>query len=394
MAQPKTPSYTTTQLFVLIFCLVATVAALYAITLSLRGFDQDRISKLSNMSDLNVRPGLNVDTLPLVKIDYGKYKPGQNVPSNVIGEIDEEDRTDEIEENVAVRRTKCLSKGYYLGPNNNYVDCTTFCGISSDSEVEYTFIDQTSSRIYAGQTKIKAGAWCLPTTAASCNTSTSIVVYSLNGWFCLPQTDAFAGDGGNRIVVCNGKLHDGALNRTYENYIPNTVTFNDVYEDRLSNGDYRFSCPANLLDDLKNKYITSKYNRLHLLRNYCLEEIPFGVSANAVLNQNTGKCTCKDQYGEDTRTGRCSSCSPRFDPIEFTSHLYNRPCFSIRDYGTMLERLHNTTEHDDVILPCGIDDVGGVSKEPVNPRCLFTRVPVYSPLLPSNNTLRHIASVL
>ena len=177
------------------------------------------------------------------------------------------------EESIAERRIRCLTRGVYLGSQNQYVNCVDYCRVSSEEEVRYVYL-ATTEKIIAGRSPLAPGAWCLPTSAASCNLNSAIVVYSLNGWLCLPKTDILVGEGGNKIAVCNGSLWDNALQVQYDGFIPANLFFNDIYEDRLSDGRYRFQCLANLKDDLQNLYLRSPFNRFHLV----LELVAYRIS--------------------------------------------------------------------------------------------------------------------
>lgn len=362
---------------------------LFLIIKSFRNFQLDRYENKKDLSERHIRPGLNIDNLPMTKVDYGVYDPNENFMD---AEMNKQDPASL--ETRRIRRQICLNKGYYLGEKNDYVNCAKFCNVSGEEEVQYRYLDNTKN-ILGGREPMRMGAWCLPKTAATCNVNTSIVVYSISGWICLPRTDAFSGEGGNRIAVCNGSLWDNALNKQYDTFIPANLSFNDVYNDKLSDGRYRFVCPANLRDDIQNKYIESNYNRLHLLRNWCLEEIPFGKD-DAKPDLETGKCRCVAPYQLNEKRGKCTSCGPGFDVHNYTSHLYNRPCFSVRDPTSFLLHLRKMMDHPEkeILLPCGLDDANNVNNELTKPRCLDTAIQVYKPILASGNTLKYIASII
>lgn len=365
---------------------------LFLIARSFKKFQRDYYSRSVDLSESTIRPGLNIDNLPAVKIDYGKYKPSENTG-------DDSDNEDDAgggngggktpSDSAAARRVNCLTRGVFLGKKNEYVDCSSYCRVSSEKIVKYVFLT-SSDTIINGRTKMSPGAWCMPTTAANCNTSSAMVVYSLNGWLCIPRTDALVGEGGNQIAVCNGSIFDNGLNVRYDQFVPSNLTFNDFFHDRLANGKYRFQCVENSIDELKNKYLVAPFNRFHLLHNWCVEDIPFAKDTS-VPNFQTGQCFCDDPYGTTTE-GKCTACRVGFDKTSFTFNLRVQQCFSVRDYVSFLDRIKGQLLPNEIVRPCGIDESDSSGSEVTRPRCLLNKIGVFSPPLPSPNTLSVIKS--
>lgn len=383
--KPDTPArFTpiTLQVGMIVFLLVL-VAIAVLLSRALPGFSRDMYSRSEDLSSAFVQPGLNIDNLPAVKIDYGAYKPSENTGD------EEETGGNDPEESIAERRIRCLTRGVYLGEQNQYVNCVDYCRISSEEEVRYVYLSSTQ-QVIAGRTPLSPGAWCLPTAAASCNLNSALVVYSLNGWLCIPKTDALVGEGGNKIAVCDGSLWDNALQTRYDGFIPANLYFNDFYEDKLSDGRYRFQCLPNLKDDIKNKYLFSPFNRFHLLQNWCVQNIPF-AKETSVPDFKTGKCTCDPPYGQLDNT-QCTACRVGFDEQTFTFNLRVQPCFSVRDYISFLTRLRNQMWPDEILRPCGLDENESTTEEVTRPRCVVQKVGVFSPVAPSPNTMRLIRS--
>lgn len=369
------------QVGLLVFLLLLVIVSVF-LGRSLVRFSRDMYSRSEDLSAAFIRPGLNIDNLPAVKIDYGAFKPSENT-----GEQEGDNAGTDEEENIAERRIRCLTRGVYLGSQNQYVNCVDYCRVSSEEEVRYVYLSSTE-KVIAGRSPLEPGAWCLPTTAASCNLNSAIVVYSLNGWLCLPRTDILVGEGGNKIAVCNGSLWDNALQVQYDGFIPANLFFNDIYEDRLSDGRYRFQCLANLKDDLQNLYLRSPFNRFHLVRNWCVQNIPFAKDTS-VPNFTTGKCHCDDPYGQLDST-QCTACRIGFDEQTFTFNLRVQPCFSVRDYVSFLNKLRDQVDANEIIRPCGLDENESINEEVTRPRCVVQKVGVFSPVAPSPNTLRTI----
>lgn len=223
---------------------------------------RDRLIKLRN------RLKIGIDSLPEVRFEAWE---------------EERDPPDE-EESREIQRL-CLTVGVYLGPEDEYVDCRTHCSVSDGVDYKYF---STAGKIIAGN-QGKKGAYCLPTDAAICNENTSIVVYGKDGWRCFPQMRAFAGEGGNKIVCCNGELLDRATGKVWRGYIDPSLRLADI-DEPLPDGSYRFVCPP-ALDSIRNPKIESPLDRLHLLENNCSKLIPFG-NKDIKPNFDNGKCDC------------------------------------------------------------------------------------------------------
>lgn len=378
--------------FVLVFFVFVTLIARHLLYLP-RTFDFDRVDRKHDLSQSQIRPGLNIDNLPLVKIDYGKYKPSSNVGDDTSPPGSGDDSID-----LAQRRQQCLSGGAFLGAeNDSTINCGEYCNVSEDA-VEYVFLtNRDTGRILNGRTRMRPGAYCLPTRMATCNRNTSLVVYSISGWTCIPTTDAFAGEGGNNIVVCNGSLRDNALRVVHEVTIPPNLTFTNVYTDRLANGTYRFECPQKERDNMGNLYIQSPLNRLHRLRNWCSADIPYATKSEVDFQNGVCLCTGESMI-KDQATGRCTVCYRHFDSLTKQISYVQRPCYSfvdnILDFETRvaeLRKMLNVSPTDDSItmFPCGYNDQGSASEYTL-PRCLDYWVSLYRPALPSHNTLNTI----
>lgn len=364
------------QLGLVIF-LLAVAYVSYRVARAFVRFERDRYTADSDLSAANMQTELNIDSLPAVKIDYGKWRPN----------TDSGDQQDD-DDDVAARRVRCLQRGVYLGPENEYRDCADYCRVSSESEVSYAFVADPS-RMISGRSATRPGAWCLPQSAANCNTSTSTLVYSLNGWLCIPRSDAFAGDGGNRITVCDGSIRDNAMNSQYDEYVPANLMFQDFYEDRLADGRYRFECVPGKRDDLGNEYLLAPFNRFHLLHNYCVSGIPFALTS-ARPDFANGTCNCPDPYSV-SQAGDCSACRVGFDRRTFTFNLRVQPCFSVRDnISFVLDLQRRTAVSGELVRPCGLDAEGKGVAELTRPRCVIAQLPIYKHYLPSPSTMNYI----
>lgn len=143
--------------------------------------------------------GNSVDALPPVRIDSLLSEASSSIEESAA-------RRDELAR--AERRAACLGNGAFVSSRD---DCRAYCDV--EDGVEYRYVDSVESMLRDGKLAIKPGSYCLPTAAARCNLNTSILVYGKYDWRCLSQTRAFSGEGGNRIVVCDGRLLDRATGR-------------------------------------------------------------------------------------------------------------------------------------------------------------------------------------
>lgn len=371
--------------FFLFLCsfLILCTAITIAVSPRPKPFPFDRVVATTDLAQRQIRPGLNVDSLPLVRIDYGGFRPASDVGNGNGGENEGS--------SILGRRQACLTRGAYLGPENDEIDCAEYCDVAAD-EVRYTFVTNDHvSRLIRSRTRTKPGSYCMPTLAATCNRNTSLVVYTIAGWTCLPMTEAFAGEGGNRIVACDGTLLDRALGVIYRDHIPPNLMFGDVYSDRTSDGQYRFVCPPSAKDTIGNAYLASPLDRLQVMRNWCVAEIPHASSGTP--DTVTATCLCTKPFHTDPRTGQCVTCFPRYDLQTHAFSVQQRPCYSFRDdFEAFARAAEKLNDNDDeagrpTLFPCGWNVVGGSPSEYTLPRCIEYLAGIHQPPILSPRTL-------
>lgn len=391
----------------LLFLLLLTLAFILSTIHSWERLPFEKIDRTTDLAQSAIRPGLNIDNLPIVRVDYGSYRPNTSIGDN------DNNNSDDNDSGIvaASRRQQCLTRGAYLGRENLEIDCSKFCNVAAD-EVAYVYIGQDQTdRVIRERRKTIPGGYCMPTLAATCNRVTSIVAYSIQGWLCIPASDAFAGEGGNRIVVCNGTLLDRALGVVYHQHIPPNLQFNNVYSDRTSDGSFRFECPPSAVDTIGNRFVPSPVNRLHIMRNWCVSNIPYAASGKVVFydDNNRARCSCESPLHLNETTTKCETCWPRFDKTTFTITVAQHPCFSFQDdiehFAARAKEVYDTQPAGEAsigsvnptmktMFPCGWNAVGGGSSEWTLPRCLDTFVGLNRPPLPSPMTLRTIDNFL
>lgn len=320
----------------------------------------------------DTRIGTLPGDLPVVRVDYGKYRPNVN----------DGDSNDDNSEDINRIRRQCLSSGYRLGSEDTWADCPAVCNTPNVMYQYYT----NESNVYVGRLQMRAGAYCVPTQAANCNLRTSLIIYAYEGWTCLPQISGLTGEGGNTIALCDGRIWDRGTGTVYEKEIPFDLVFKDFTHDKLSDGDYRFKCVQNVRDRQNNLLLTSPFNRLQFTENFCLKNIPNAAYQDVIWDTGVG-CPCvassNGQWEKDyTDNGTCTACLLKVDPISLYTYFARRKCYSTVDNLTTLEKL---LSDDMFIAPCGTTylDV----EEGGRPRCTTAGLQAFTVSAPSAGTL-------
>ncbi|XP_044019565.1 uncharacterized protein LOC122859991 [Aphidius gifuensis] len=313
-----------------------------------------------------------IDDLPEIVVDFGSYKP----ETSVVGVDDES-----IQEQQKIKQ-QCLTTGYLLSKENVYADCETICNVK---EVTFKYFPKSSNAII-GNKKIEYGSYCVPTDAANCNDSTSTLVYGLTGWNCLPRISAFGGIGGNKILICDGRLQDNGLNIIYDTYIPSNLKFNDLYEDKLADDSYRFTC-VEKKNSFGNSYLYTDFDRLQIYENWCASDIPYSAPKGEIKwNFQTQNCFC-DNFQTDTTTQKCTACKLGLNENSFLLSIYPQYCYSEDDTVDITkQRLESLKGSNRLLLPCGSDELD--SEEFTRPRCVDLQVSAFPKTSPSHNTMK------
>lgn len=314
-------------------------------------------------------PEPGVDDLPLVRVDYGKYKPPIKIPGD-----DDDDGGRDAEE----RRRLCLGSGLYLGTENEWTDCRSLCNADAVDYRYYEGSEADNPRIIVGRRRRAKGGYCVPTAAARCNTRSSVMLYTYTGWSCISQVPALRGEGGNLIAVCNGSIRDNALELTYDGYIPSNLAFNDFYRDKLGDGSYRFTCVPGTRDSKSNRYISSDLDRFHLMQNYCTEDIPY--AAEISRDPATGECACAPQYEKDRTNGKCTACKLFASELTLETFPIARACWTsgdTREYVTEIAARSKGGPPN----PCGFNYMEKIDES--GPRCVAPGVLMFNALTTS-----------
>lgn len=344
-----------------------------AIERQIAKFDESAGAELRDkIFRLRGKIGLNIDSLPTVKF--------QSDANDARRTMHDEDAADDIVQRRRIQR-ECLTVGIFLSKRDDYVDCRTVCHVSDG--VEYKYFDQIG-RIIDGR-RSRIGSYCLPNDAAICNENTSIAIYGRDGWHCFPQTRAFNGEGGNRIVACNGSILDRATGKIWHNYIDSSLRFADIDERLNTSGEYRFVCPPDQLDRLGNSMVEAPFDRLTLIDNYCASMIPYaGKYIRPDFENNTCVCRERDDQPDikyDPALKTCVPYAPNFTNFEAT--IRTDPCIETWSVHSQISNWQNMP------IPCGIENNNADISYPA---CVQTRALIYDRIVPSAYALRETAN--
>lgn len=227
----------------------------------------DAVGRRDKILRMRKQLGVGIDSLQTVRF------------SSTASE-EEESGDDNEEEQILARQHECLTIGVYLSPEDDYLDCRSYCGVTDG--VDYRFYDRTVLILNA------------------CNSNTSLVLYTKHGWRCMPQMRAFGDEGGNLITACNGTLLDRATGPVWRKHIDPTLTFDSI-DEKLPNVDerdefdgYRIVCPPGSTGEISNALIPAPFDRLLHIRNVCASLIPYADTEEIRPNFLSGECECDD----------------------------------------------------------------------------------------------------
>jgi hypothetical protein len=336
----------------------------------------------ANKSLQKLSEGLSLDDLPTVSYSVKYIDPStQETP-----------------------KSKCQSRGLYLGETDIPTDCETLC---ESADFVYKFFS-TASFITEDTLLNKRGAYCVPKKVSKCNPFTASTINSVYDWKCLPKwPSVFGGEDGNEIKTCNGSILDRLTGQVYNQLIPINLPLTDPFTEKVSwqtafgdtssssqqqhNDVYRFICTddelnlengrptkralnATKYDFMHNKYIAPYvFSRFERIRNQCASLI-YNASEGIQPNFFTGNCGCikgihgsliasENIHGEhDTDAGefdpnnivqRPYICSPCIGGFNQRQHYVNVPRKCIKSFDTTF-RGQKHEKNIANLLPCGV----------------------------------------
>lgn len=274
------------------------------------------------------------ELIPNIEIMADKYKDGplstllngsgiNNIPSLVISSTNKE-----VED-----ANRCAQGPIYFGETATIDDCVKKC-MSSKA---HNLIVADNNTFYQNL-QLKPGAYCTMGPRPECNTNTTRAMLTINSVTCVSKYPSmFGGELGNLIVACNNSQYKHPKNILWdflENEIVNPYTTLITEEDEiLGDGNYRFRCKYDGVDQNANKYIEHPINRFHPIRDYCKQYL-YAAHPDVKMEYHTAEgkkyieCNCGDF--EDTRV-------KNIDPLDKSS-----PCSSHIKTKTTTEHLDTT----------------------------------------------------
>lgn len=134
-------------------------------------------------------------------------------------------------------------------------DCSQYC------KGNYEKIHIYDEELVLFHEKLKNGTYCLPKGALQCHLKSSMPVYSVNGWTCVPRNNNVWKN--NHFIACQSPYaQTNALNILYDNKNQKEVDspITDYYE--MHNGQMRYQCSCQSKDIRGNLMVA-------------LDEVPF-----------------------------------------------------------------------------------------------------------------------
>ena len=204
-------------------------------------------------------------------------------------------------------------------------DCVRTC---SNSSAHLLTIATGENAIYQSSLLDK-GAYCMIGPRPECNMRTTTALITVNSVTCVPRyPKLFGGEYGNKVIACNNRvIHDtrNALwdRKTNDRVDPYTVELTSE-EELMPEGQPRFYCRYNGMDEHNNKYVENPINRFQPIKNYCTEML-YGAHPDIKMliadDGNSFRCDCgdfnvtrvKNMYPDEPS----SQCSPhQFSDVE------------------------------------------------------------------------------
>lgn len=235
-------------------------------------------------------------------------------------------------------------------------DCVHAC-INETATAFYVTPDGTDEYITDSGTMLRPGTYCTIGNRPECNTRTTVVLMSLNSVVCRPKFPRIVGGvTGNKIIACNNRqinhprnvLFDRLKNRPYD---PLHTKITDE-DEKLDDGEYRFVCRFDGMDNNNNKYVEHPYDRFQPMRNYCtslLKDAPTDIELRIDLSTGDFACYCGDKNKtrvSNMYTGNASSpcTAANYDDVILHGKKRKRTipyrCFHINSPITDITKYH------------------------------------------------------
>lgn len=345
-------------LFVLIIILISTYILLYfkfdinheEITLKKAQLlsQNDSLSTLLNASSINNIPNLNINT------HNDKLQLANN----------------------------CGKSPISVSQHFDDADCVKVCLSSS----AHAMVVDDSNIVYADNKKLINGTYCTIGKKPNCNPRTTTTMLTINSVICRSKyPNLVGGPTGNHIIACNNSEITDPLNVLWDYKFNELVKTSDVIlfdeDEKLNDGNYRFRCKFNGVDDMYNKYVQHPTERFHPIKNYCSHLIYSAhPSIKPIFDENKYECDCGNysltrvrNLDPNEKTTPCSDKQIKtvIDGLKHTSTIPYR-CFNINSpitdvtkylpcsgdrftrHGSLMQSIdftYSTNEHTPIELP-------------------------------------------
>lgn len=257
-------------------------------------------------------------------------------------------------------------------PTNTLCECSEYC---PNGEAYIPFQVMEDEIVLLLKRQLLPGTYCLPKGVGTCNLETSIPVFSLTGWSCIPRNRSIHYD--NKLLACqHEEAADNSLNYLYDYKLLKKLDFKEVrkstvdYNETLAkNGQsrYRCVCGSKTYDGKKMTEIL----KFHCAPDYCVSDIP-NPSQFVGWNPLKNVCECGAFEHEDpsdetspclverTRIGDNESVLIGRTTCMTNVSFYKSPVFCPKDEGALSfkswilldsDPIKYLERHKDKILP-------------------------------------------
>lgn len=288
----------------------------------------------------------------------------------------------------------------------NDTECVRICLNSNGKAIVIQNADE--SFIYDDKF-LEPGEYCTVGPRPRCNLKTTIALVTLNSVVCRSRNSrVFGGVLGTEIVACNNNRYNDVRNVLYDNLRQKNVEVFDLIEnvtedfdnERMANGEYRYTCKFDGVDERQNKYQAHPKSRLHPVRNYCASELYAAHPDVKTIFDDAGNFRCDCGKFAETRVRNkdpndpTSLCSAVIDSDIIIRNRLREKRFSVPCF-TMFSPITDVGER----LPCSAEkfDRAGTAIEEIRVRYSYRRdredlAPIEHPLYESGEITGGIGS--
>lgn len=151
--------------------------------------------------------------------------------------------------------------------------------------------------------KLMPGTYCLPKGALTCHLKSSIPVYSMNNWSCIPRNNNVWK--GNHFIACkNPHAENNDLNQLWDRKLGEKASTElaDYYE--MWNGQLRYECRCESKDMRGNSMLALEEVPFTCVSDYCLSNFKNTLQD---IGWKNGECNC-GPYQHEKLNDKTSPC--------------------------------------------------------------------------------------